>query len=154
MYSLHAFLKVCWNYLLLTLAHLNHPLPSFPASSFSPSHAFPIGTLPHSIQSPLQMITFLLLSSWFSSSSQHSASVFFLQPLHPSSYVTVFFLAHPGPFSIWSLNNHFNYTSVPLQLPPIRYLHVFPSWTTRFLIGREYVLVTTESPSPSSVPGT
>ena len=34
----------------------NQPLPSFPASSFSPSHAFLTDTLQHSIQSPLQMI--------------------------------------------------------------------------------------------------
>jgi hypothetical protein len=98
-----------------------------------------------------------LPSCFFPHGSHHPLPillVFFLQLLHPSSYVTVFFLAHPGSFRLWSLKNHFNYTSFPLQLPPIRHLHVFSPWTTRFLIGREYVLSTTESPSPSSVPGT
>lgn len=144
-YLLHAFLKVCWKLPATTPGPSNQPLPNFPASSFSPSHASQV--LFSTAQSPYKCDPIYAPFSWFSLSSHHPAPAF--TALTPSSYVTVSFSSPSWvPSDSGSLKNHFQLYFIPTSITPIRHLHVFPPWTTRFLIGL-CVLFTTESPSPT-----
>lgn len=107
-------LKVCWNYLLLLLAHLTN-LCEFSCQQFLPITPF---------SQVLFSTAYKALYKWsnlrsFPHGSHYPLTILstFLQPPYtPAPMLQFFFLAHPGPFRLWSLritstilHSHFNY---------------------------------------------